>query len=183
LNRRRTGNCRVTWDKTPSGHGGCACIMHTGIITPCGLSTDEFPYSPVIDNERISVSCMTKVGDAPPAATDGEQLALLNICERDVLKLLGTGCSLRTVARHLALSDGTVKSHVRELLRKLHLASTDALREPALALRDCRDEPGPFPDEPTAILHRHTGTLGAKHGLLAGAFFMVDTRSATIRFG
>ena len=99
------------------------------------------------------------------------------------IKSLGTGCSLRTVARHLALSDGTVKSHVRELLRKLHLASTDALREPALALRDCRDEPGPFPDEPTAILHRHTGTLGAKHGLLAGAFFMVDTRSATIRFG
>jgi DNA-binding CsgD family transcriptional regulator len=215
---------RVTWDKPHSRHGGYAFIMATNAITPRGFSPDEFPGFPVIGNERFPASCMTKVTDAPPAAADREQLALLSICEREVLKLLGTGCSLRTIARHLALSDGTVKSHVHELLRKLRLASTDALRERALALgglpdsrtawstsarpqhlphqsrwlpnvplsttaplgsacrrvfngrtlrdvadylRDCRDEPGPFPDEPAAILRHHTGTLGAKHGLLA----------------
>jgi len=165
-----------------------------------------------------------KVIVTPPAVSYAEQMTLLDICEREVLQQLATGCSLRTVGRHLVLSDGTVKAHVRELQRKLRLPSTDALRERAVAmreflnscttgssaarpqhlphqsrwlpdvplsataplgsacrrafngrtlrdvadyLRDCPDDPGPFPDEPAAILRRHAGTLGAKQALLA----------------
>ncbi len=60
----------------------------------------------------------------------------LEVSERDVLRLLGTGCSLTSVSRHLALSESTVQAYVREIKRKLRLNSLDALRDHAVLLHD-----------------------------------------------
>ncbi len=42
-----------------------------------------------------------------------------------------------------------------------------SLRDVADYLRDCSEQPGPAPDNPTALLIHHVGTLGAKQALLA----------------
>lgn len=151
------------------------------------------------------------------------QVDLLEVCERDVLRLLGTGCSLRTVGRHLALSDSTIRVYVREIKRKLQLHSLEALRDRAVSLRDvlwvgaeeaapahpqhfshqsrwlpdlklsvsgplgaacrielkckslrdvadylrdCPEQPGPAPDDPSVVIRHRKGTLGAKQALL-----------------
>lgn len=71
----------------------------------------------------------------PSASTCTAQVDLLELCERDVLRLLATGCSIRTVGRRLALSDGTVQSYVRKIERKLQVHSLDALRDRGAMLR------------------------------------------------
>jgi two-component system nitrate/nitrite response regulator NarL len=43
--------------------------------------------------------------------------------EREILSLIATGCSNKLIARRLKITEGTVKVHVKHLLRKLDLAS------------------------------------------------------------
>lgn len=43
--------------------------------------------------------------------------------ERQILQLIAAGKSNKHIARELGISDGTVKVHVKNLLRKLHLRS------------------------------------------------------------
>ena len=43
--------------------------------------------------------------------------------EQDILKLIADGLSNKMIARHLDISDGTVKVHVKHLLKKLNLRS------------------------------------------------------------
>jgi two-component system nitrate/nitrite response regulator NarL len=43
--------------------------------------------------------------------------------ERDILELIATGCSNKLIARQLRIAEGTVKVHVKHLLRKLGLDS------------------------------------------------------------
>lgn len=43
--------------------------------------------------------------------------------ERQILQLIAAGKSNKHIARQLGISDGTVKVHVKNLLRKLHLRS------------------------------------------------------------
>lgn len=43
--------------------------------------------------------------------------------ERDILKLIADGLSNKMIARRLDISDGTVKVHVKHLLKKLNLRS------------------------------------------------------------
>ncbi len=43
--------------------------------------------------------------------------------ELEILKLIAKGMSNKVIARELAISDGTVKVHVKHLLKKLHLRS------------------------------------------------------------
>ncbi len=56
-----------------------------------------------------------------PDAARGERLAELSAREREVLLLLVAGRSNREIAEHLIVSEGTVKSHVMAVLRKLDL--------------------------------------------------------------
>lgn len=55
---------------------------------------------------------------APSAPVDREE-ANLSRREREVLDLLGEGCSSATIARRLVISESTVKTHVKGILRKL----------------------------------------------------------------
>jgi NarL family two-component system response regulator LiaR len=64
--------------------------------------------------------------------------------EQEVLALLGQGASNRKIAQHLTLSESTVRTHVRNILSKLHLANRT---EAALHVKrsDLRSESPPHP--------------------------------------
>jgi DNA-binding CsgD family transcriptional regulator len=49
--------------------------------------------------------------------------ALLTLREREVLDLMATGATNIQIAQGLVVSEGTVKSHVKRILRKLHVAN------------------------------------------------------------
>jgi DNA-binding CsgD family transcriptional regulator len=51
---------------------------------------------------------------------------LLSEREREVLDLMASGATNNQIARELVLSEGTVKSHVKRILRKLHVDSRAA---------------------------------------------------------
>lgn len=55
------------------------------------------------------------------AASARERVGALTDRERDVLALLGEGCSNDEVARRLAIAPGTAKVHVRSILTRLDL--------------------------------------------------------------
>ena len=50
-------------------------------------------------------------------------LARLTSRERDILKQIAKGLSNKLIARELNISDGTVKVHVKHILKKLELRS------------------------------------------------------------
>ncbi len=58
--------------------------------------------------------------DAQPCDPDA---AGLTDQERRILELIAAGMSNKAVARELSITDGTVKVHVKHLLRKLNLRS------------------------------------------------------------
>jgi len=63
---------------------------------------------------------------ADPAADQAPSMILLDpLTERElaVLRLLVDGRSNREIARELVVASGTVKRHVSNILRKLHVAS------------------------------------------------------------
>jgi two-component system, NarL family, nitrate/nitrite response regulator NarL len=67
---------------------------------------------------NILLEAMRDGSRAPPANDVG-----LTARERQILRLIATGQSNKKIARELNISDGTVKVHVKNLLRKLNLQS------------------------------------------------------------
>ena len=61
-------------------------------------------------------------GIGAPSVTSGP-LALLTTREHEVLRLLSEGAANATIAARLVISEATVKSHVRHILRKLRAAN------------------------------------------------------------
>ncbi len=90
---------------------------------------------------------LTHPSDRPPTTDPLTQR------EVEVLRLIGQGLENRDIAERLAISGTTVRTHVSNILGKLHLASRTqaalyALRE-GLAAPGDRDVPGeqPMPGE------------------------------------
>ena len=65
-------------------------------------------------------------GDIHPQ-TEPEELTQLPPRERDVLRLIGQGCTNREIANQLHLAEGTVKTYVTHLLNRLTLRNRSQL--------------------------------------------------------
>jgi DNA-binding CsgD family transcriptional regulator len=59
---------------------------------------------------------------APPGQSSPLGM-LLTAREREVLELMASGATNSQIARELVVSEGTVKSHVKRILRKLHVSN------------------------------------------------------------
>ncbi|UTI63598.1 LuxR C-terminal-related transcriptional regulator [Paraconexibacter antarcticus] len=62
-------------------------------------------------------------GHAHPSSRPSALSSLLSAREREVLELVASGATNTVVAEQLVISQGTVKSHVKRILRKLHVAN------------------------------------------------------------
>jgi two-component system, NarL family, nitrate/nitrite response regulator NarL len=58
-----------------------------------------------------------------PTTKNAGEIDALTQRELEILKLIAKGLSNKLIARELDISDGTVKVHVKHLLKKLHLRS------------------------------------------------------------
>jgi len=66
---------------------------------------------------------LVQSGDETDAAVEDSLFEKLTPREREILCHLTEGQSNKVIARHLDISDGTVKLHVKAILRKLHVHS------------------------------------------------------------
>ncbi|NDK89144.1 helix-turn-helix transcriptional regulator [Gordonia desulfuricans] len=74
--------------------------------------SDRIPLSDMVFGTSTTAS-----GTAAPVTTG--PIDSLTDREHEVLRLLATGASNRSIAEHLYISDGTVKSHVHRIFRKV----------------------------------------------------------------
>jgi DNA-binding NarL/FixJ family response regulator len=89
----------------------------------------ETVVDPALAGRMAAGAARLRRGEFWPGADRG-----LTQRESEVLSLLVTGLSNRAIARHLVLSDETVKSHLRAVYRKLEVSDRSAAI--ATALRD-----------------------------------------------
>jgi DNA-binding NarL/FixJ family response regulator len=64
-----------------------------------------------------------RLANRPDSALDAEVGDDLTFREREVLRLIAAGATDKEIAKTLSLSLHTVKSHVRNILSKLHAAN------------------------------------------------------------
>lgn len=76
----------------------------------------------VVAQELTGILARAVQGGSKPAPAS-TQLADLTPREREILCLLAEGQSNKVIARNLGISDGTVKLHVKAILRKLEVHS------------------------------------------------------------
>lgn len=76
----------------------------------------------IVISERLTqlMAQALRDNDKPPTKIDG---AKLTEREREILELITRGMSNKLIARELDISEGTVKVHVKHLLKKLNLHS------------------------------------------------------------
>jgi two-component system, NarL family, nitrate/nitrite response regulator NarL len=74
----------------------------------------------VVFTESLMATLVDAMRQEAPAPANDEALTDR---ERQILQLIAGGKSNKHIARELGISDGTVKVHVKNLLRKLHLRS------------------------------------------------------------
>lgn len=72
---------------------------------------------------RLSGTLATVIRDHQDTPEPADPLAELTLREREILAHLGLGKSNKLIARALDISDGTVKLHVKAILRKLGVHS------------------------------------------------------------
>lgn len=77
----------------------------------------------IVANELTMVLARALRGDASETASVTTDIDNLTPREREILCLLADGQSNKVIARNLGISDGTVKLHVKAILRKLKIHS------------------------------------------------------------
>jgi two-component system nitrate/nitrite response regulator NarL len=83
-----------------------------------------------ICSSRIAGSLLRHLSNKGRRVSSAPEAAGLTMREREVLKLVGAGLSNKEIARRLAISHGTTKSHVHNLLTKLNVSRRmDVMRQ------------------------------------------------------
>ncbi|MGD8908655.1 MAG: response regulator transcription factor [Chromatiales bacterium] len=77
----------------------------------------------VVAKELTSVLAKAVQGESQPSSAQTSSLDDLTPREREILCHLADGQSNKVIARNLGISDGTVKLHVKAILRKLDVHS------------------------------------------------------------
>jgi len=77
----------------------------------------------VVAKELTGVLAKAVQGEGHPSGTQSSSLDELTPREREILCHLADGQSNKVIARNLGISDGTVKLHVKAILRKLEVHS------------------------------------------------------------
>lgn len=77
----------------------------------------------VVAPELAVVLARAVQGESTPESAQQKNLSDLTKREREILCLLAEGQSNKVIARNLGISDGTVKLHVKAILRKLEVHS------------------------------------------------------------
>lgn len=77
----------------------------------------------IVANELTMVLARALRGDEPDTESAAKVIDNLTPRESEILCLLADGQSNKVIARNLGISDGTVKLHVKAILRKLQIHS------------------------------------------------------------
>jgi len=85
--------------------------------------TDIVAGQTIVASELTMVLARALRGDELDTATHTTAIDNLTPREREILCLLADGQSNKVIARNLGISDGTVKLHVKSILRKLQIHS------------------------------------------------------------
>ncbi|MEA2168204.1 MAG: LuxR family transcriptional regulator, regulator of acetate metabolism, partial [Solirubrobacteraceae bacterium] len=89
-------------------------------LSHAAACVDEL-YSDELELTRRGQPATARGGQRRPP---GSRVAvLLTAREREVLELLATGATNAAVAQELVISEGTIKSHVKRIHRKLHVSN------------------------------------------------------------
>jgi DNA-binding NarL/FixJ family response regulator len=80
-------------------------------------------------------------GQPAPDASSGERLTELTPREREVLELVARGLSNGEIAQAFVIEESTVKTHVKRILRKLHVR--DRVQAVIFAYESGLTQPGP----------------------------------------
>jgi two-component system nitrate/nitrite response regulator NarL len=124
-------------------------------LLPVGLGEFDVPFSPAQPVDQFSQSARPLAeADQEPQPTDFGPLAAstatpqpvqLSTRERQILECLAQGDPNKLIARKLAITDATVKVHVKALLRKLRMANRTQLAVSAFRNREPLDVAGDLP--------------------------------------
>ena len=75
----------------------------------------------IVLSEALTPILVARLRDSQPAQT--RDISQLTRRERDILQLISDGMTNKAIARKLAISESTVKVHVKYLLKKMNLKS------------------------------------------------------------
>jgi two-component system nitrate/nitrite response regulator NarL len=95
-------------------------ILNGGSYFPSALRLRQPPPQrrPAIDCNPAAPSCVNGVSSAEDSKDADSRRSNLTARQGAVLELLSRGNSNKVIARQLAMSEGTVKFHVRQIMRK-----------------------------------------------------------------
>lgn len=85
--------------------------------------TDIVAGQTIVASELTMVLARALRGDKLESVSDATVMDKLTPREQEILCLLADGQSNKVIARNLGISDGTVKLHVKSILRKLQIHS------------------------------------------------------------
>jgi LuxR family transcriptional regulator, regulator of acetate metabolism len=91
-------------------------------------------------DDSVGLPVVEPANGGAAASDSAEMLDVLTRREREVFALLAQGASNTAISEHLVISEATVKSHVKHILRKLNVTNrTEAVGRYGKVLRDTAD--------------------------------------------
>lgn len=102
--------------------GACGYLLKDSDSEELVRSIREIQRGESSIDPKIARKLLREISD-PPAQAPSPELDPLTDREVEVLKLVAMGKSNHEIAQELVISEGTVRTHVSNILGKLHLAS------------------------------------------------------------